>query len=195
MSDKINYSFFIGIFVIILTDNMYNTATEEHFSMNESHELSFNSLIVSKEYEFNTLKQGSELAQQISRYCPFPKRVELGLNEIFINAIEHGNLGLHFDDSNPLFGQEVRFHKIEKMLELPEYLHKKVRVHLQKNPTYILVTVVDEGLGFDPDKYTTKAPKATALPCGRGIYLAKFFSFDNLEYAGRGNIAKCYIHL
>jgi hypothetical protein len=172
-----------------------NLASKHYTEQNSENNLIFPGLIVSKEFSFRTLHEAGELAILISEYCPFPKRIELGLNEIFINAIEHGNLDIHYNGGSELYGQEVRFHRIEKMLKEPEHKTKCIKVHLQKNPTYIMVTVLDEGKGFDYSKFMNESVKKSTLQCGRGIYLAKFFSFDSLEYAGSGNIAKCYIHL
>lgn len=175
--------------------NSSNLAQQLSISSAKEFELSFSSLIFSKEFIFQSLNEASNLSIEIAALCPFPKRVELGLNEVFINAIEHGNLDIHYTGGSELYGQEVRFHKIEKLLELPEHKDKYVKVHLQKNPTYILVTVTDQGKGFDYEKYMKSKVQKSTLPCGRGIYLAKFFSFDNLEYSQNGTVAKCFIHL
>ena len=48
-----------------------------------------------------------------------------GLLELFVNAIEHGNLGIGYEEKTRLLGEGILSEEIERRLELPENADKK----------------------------------------------------------------------
>jgi hypothetical protein len=50
--------------------------------------------LVNGVFHFQTLQEANLLANSFAHACPKPEKVILGLSELFINAVEHGNLGI-----------------------------------------------------------------------------------------------------
>lgn len=59
----------------------------------------------------------------------------------------------------------------------------------------ILLTIKDEGYGFNWRDYMEISPERATHSHGRGIALAKMMSFDRLEYLGCGNEVSCRVAL
>ncbi|HRE33098.1 MAG TPA: hypothetical protein PLD88_14065, partial [Candidatus Berkiella sp.] len=52
-------------------------------------------VMTSYAFTFKTIEEAYRLAHTIAALCDFKeKKIELGLNEVFFNAIEHGNLNI-----------------------------------------------------------------------------------------------------
>lgn len=49
-------------------------------------------MLLSADFRLRTLEEARRLTLMLSQACPDPKRVVLGLSELLINAVEHGNL-------------------------------------------------------------------------------------------------------
>ncbi len=58
---------------------------------------------------------------------------------------------------------------------------------MDKTPSACVVTITDQGHGFDWRKYIGFDPDRAFDLHGRGIAMSKIMSFDNLEYQGNGN--------
>lgn len=113
----------------------------------------------------------------------------LGLVELLNNAIEHGNLGITADEKLQAMmepgdglGRLMRARRSN-----PEYVNRRVRIHMVSTREYAEWLVQDEGAGFDWQQYMSRleCPDPLALH-GRGIMLAQL-QFDELEYQGSGN--------
>ena len=121
----------------------------------------------------------------LAELCPDPSRQALGISELLLNAIEHGNLEIDAQAKAQLLREDAFLQELDRRLRLPEYATRRVTVELRKLPDYVELTVEDAGNGFD---YAAWSAESTACgPCGRGIALARTLSFDMLEYEGRGN--------
>src|SRR5438067_1044652 len=68
-----------------------------------------------------------------------------------------------------------------------EMITKKVDIHFQRNGDEIHFHIRDEGNGFEWKRYLDIDPRRAFDTHGRGILLARHFSFTALEYRGRGN--------
>ena len=64
-----------------------------------------------------------------------------------------------------------------------------VRVRVERHFDRLEFTVVDEGAGFDWQRYVEFDPDRAGDPNGRGIAMARMLSFASLEYRGNGNTA------
>ena len=116
--------------------------------------------------------------------------VRLGLGEIISNAMEHGNLGLTWDEKIALKLRGVDVYEAELRYRFAQkpYRERRVSIELSIQMDRAAVRVEDEGLGFDfrniPDP---TAPEHLFNPSGRGILLARTY-LDAVEYSGRGNV-------
>jgi len=115
--------------------------------------------------------------------------VHLGLVEMLTNAIEHGNLGITFEEKAQALGEgsevwdELCRQRAGKALQ--EKL--EVRVDFRLEPDLCQWIITDCGEGFNLNEVPDPLEDRGILEAnGRGIFLTRL-QFDNLEYLGRGN--------
>lgn len=137
-------------------------------------------------FGFRTAEQASNLAAFLAKACPDPERVVLGLSELLVNAIEHGNLEISYDEKSALTQQGALQGEIQRRLADRHYRDRTATVRLTRQPHQIEITIRDEGAGFDPQPYLTIDPARVFDSHGRGIAIAKLMSFDDLEYRDGG---------
>ena len=118
--------------------------------------------------------------------------VRLGLIELLTNAVEHGNLGITFEEKCEAMEESPEaFLRLRRdRLEDRERSRRRVTVEFKLSPDACEWFICDEGEGFDPERFLAAAEGENLLACnGRGILLS-LFHFDELEYLGRGNIVR-----
>ena len=107
-------------------------------------------------------------------------------SELFMNAYEHGNLGLDTKTKHKLLNDNTYFTKLE---EMQEGCNKNitVKLHTIEHGTnrYIVTTIKDEGNGFDTNILSKLFKKSTSFN-GRGVYISKKSSMG-VYYNGIGN--------
>lgn len=138
-------------------------------------------------FRFRTLEEASGIAALLSRGFPRPERTGVGLEELLVNAVEHGNLGLDYDEKSELLEAGRWKQEVRRRLDLPENRSKRVEVRYERADDEVRVTITDEGEGFDWEEYLTVSPDRVFHPHGRGIAIANNLSFDRLEYRSPGN--------
>jgi len=146
-------------------------------------------------FRLRQMAEANLLAECIASHCPNPRLVIVGISELIINAIEHGNLGITFDEKSELQANNTWLSEIEHRLNLPENKHKFVEVAYSRTETEITMTVTDQGKGFDWKKFEPSPDGHAPKSHGRGIFLAKNLSFKELYYSGSGNVVTCVIAL
>ena len=111
------------------------------------------------------------------------------LTELYVNALDHGVLGLDSAMKSDPTGFALYFQEREK--RLAELEKGQVTFHLsveqEEGSRRLLLRVEDSGPGFDHVAREQKPVEQTCL-CGRGILLIRDLC-DRLEYLGKGNIA------
>lgn len=152
-------------------------------------------LLQRAEFLFQTPEDARALASLLLRAYPDPERVSMGIWELLINAVEHGNLEVTYDEKTELMNDHRVVEELAARLERPEFKHRKVRVQLDREPGALTLTVEDEGPGFCFEDYLELHPDRAFHAHGRGIAMAKALSFDEVRYEGRGNkvVAKVWI--
>ncbi len=144
------------------------------------------SLLQDAVFGFRTAEQASNLAAFLAKACPDPERVVLGLSELLVNAIEHGNLEISYDEKSALSEEGALHAEIQRRLSDSRYRDRTATVSLTRKPDQIEITIRDDGPGFDPQPYLTIDPARVFDSHGRGIAIAKLMSFDELEYRDGG---------
>jgi CheY-like chemotaxis protein len=144
-------------------------------------------------FQFQNLEEGKKISTWLANICPDPSKNVVGLWELFINAIEHGNLGISYAEKTALNEENKWNDEIDRRLELAEYKSKKVTAVFKRGADGLYITVKDQGTGFDWRKYLELSPERAFDNHGRGIALAGKFSFDLLEYQGTGNQVLAFI--
>lgn len=146
-------------------------------------------------FEFRTLEEARSLASLISNACPEPNKIIMGLSELMINAVEHGNLGITYDEKSQLNNNGTWQEEINNRLQLIENLNKTASINYQRHTDYIEITVSDQGEGFNWQEYLDFDPNRGMDNHGRGIAVANKLSFSSLQYHGKGNEVKARISL
>jgi len=144
-------------------------------------------------FHVRTLQEARELSSFLAKGCPDPNRAILGLVEVLVNAVEHGHLGISYEEKSRLEEQDQVDAEIERRLNLPENANKYVEVAFVRRVGAIEMTVTDQGPGFDWEPYLTFDETRAFNSHGRGIAMARMLSFDKLEYRGGGNQVVCTI--
>lgn len=115
--------------------------------------------------------------------------IRLFLREMLINAIEHGNLNISFDEKTYLqaTGDYLQF-LIDRQKE-PQYTNKFVTIEFIVDSELISFRITDQGNGFDHKKMLQRKKddkEIQSLSHGRGIIMSRNF-FDIVEYNDKGN--------
>lgn len=144
-------------------------------------------MLTSASFEFKTLDEARSIASLVSNACPEPAGIVMGLTELMINAVEHGNLGITYAEKSILNGQGTWVNEVNTRLQLAENMNKTASVNFLRNSEYIEITVIDQGEGFDWKEYMDFDPNRVMDNHGRGIAVANKLSFSAVEYRGKGN--------
>jgi len=117
--------------------------------------------------------------------------IRLGLGELITNSIEHGNLGITYEEKTEALVEEGKFFELVKTrLMEPERAERKVTIQFKMDESGWEWVIEDEGEGFDW-RSLPKEPDGGDLWAmhGRGILISRF-PFDEFEYRGAGNIVR-----
>ncbi len=158
-----------------------------------------NNMIISKNFEMQ-FKSSIEIVPTvveylikesgIQNYILNTSGIELGLNEIITNSVEHGNLGISYEEKSNALSEGTYEKLYVERLTNPEFAEKTVTVKFIFDEEKFEWEIIDEGNGFnwkivpDPIKESNKEGFH-----GRGIFLTRF-QFDEMEYNKKGNIVK-----
>jgi CheY-like chemotaxis protein len=150
-------------------------------------------LVKNSSFELHTLEEARYLATFLAQFYPQPEYVIFGISEMLINAIEHGNLGITYDEKSELNRNATWKEEVERRLKLPENARKRVFVDYAKRDDLITLLIRDEGEGFDWNDYMEISPERVTHNHGRGIAISARSCFDKIEYHGRGNEVLCVV--
>lgn len=146
-------------------------------------------------FTFRTTKSAHQIASLISSLCPSPEAAHMGLMELMINAIEHGNLGITYAEKTILIAEDRLQAEIEHRLTLPEYTSRVASIRFTRSDDHLTFTITDDGQGFDWAPYLEMSLERMMDNHGRGIAISRGISFSTLEYRGNGNCVEATIAL
>ena len=135
-------------------------------------------------YRIRTIDEASELAVVIASATPDPEHAMV-ISELIMNAIEHGNLGITYEEKGKLLDQDQWEHEVARRLALPENEAKQVIIRVKKEQDVLRVEIEDEGNGFDYDRYLRIDESRLFDNHGRGIAIAA--TTLNLRFTTPGN--------
>jgi len=138
-------------------------------------------------FNFKSLEEGRNLAILLANACPDSERIVLGLTELITNAVEHGNLGISYEEKTRLNSEGIWEAEIENRLSSPLYRDKFATVEFDRSKDNITFVITDQGKGFDWRKFMEICPERAFDSHGRGIALANSISFNRVEYLENGN--------
>ncbi len=150
------------------------------------HRLSFGLIEVLKG-SCRTLEEAESLASFLANCFPDSDRALTGISELLVNGVEHGNLGISYDDKTRLMDENMWRQEVERRLQLPEYADKKLTVIFEKKDDTYYLQVTDQGKGFNWKSFLEFDPSRASHNHGRGIAMANMIAFDRLVYNEKGN--------
>lgn len=142
-------------------------------------------------FAFQTLDDVKNISTYFSAFYPQPEEAIVGLKELMINAVEHGNLSITYDDKTELNAKGTWEEEVKRRLGLPENRDKFARARIERKDGDLLFILEDEGPGFDWEPYLQIDPKRALHNHGRGIAMSNMLSFDEIEYVEPGNKVIC----
>lgn len=135
-------------------------------------------------FRVRTVDEAELLAIHLASACGCPD-LSLGIRELIVNAVEHGNLAITYDEKGRLLRDGCLTAELDKRLRRPEFAHRRVEVTLERSRRVISITIRDEGDGFDFEKYKTMDEARLFDLHGRGVLMAT--ATLDLEYVPPGN--------
>ncbi len=115
-------------------------------------------------------------------------RIQLGLQEAIINAIEHGNLEIDFKTKSLLKKKNGNYwdHVIDRCNK--EYLeNRKIKVQYYLSPDHVKYIITDEGKGFEWEHYITTLPDGNLINNYHGVGLTMLQDIFNVSFNEKGN--------
>jgi len=122
-------------------------------------------------------------AWRLDKTCQL--RIGTAIEEALLNAYYHGSLEM---DSNLKDSDQSEFYAVaERRSQETPYRERTVTVDVELTPEEFVLTVRDEGPGFDPSTLPDPLEMENReRPCGRGVMLMRSF-MDDVAYNARGN--------
>jgi len=117
------------------------------------------------------------------------KLLRISLREIIINAIEHGNLEISFEDKSNAMMEDNYFETVRSRQMKPDLVRRKVLIDYSVNSERVCYTVTDEGSGFDHREFLEKNDdiiNTMLLSHGRGLSMT-VNTFDEVIFNEKGN--------
>jgi CheY-like chemotaxis protein/anti-sigma regulatory factor (Ser/Thr protein kinase) len=129
------------------------------------------------------------LQDHVARFGLFDQieRVRMGiaLEEALVNALYHGNLEVHsglIEDSHDAY-----YALVDQRSQISPYKERQILVTLKVSPEEAVVTIRDQGPGFDPASLPDPTdPVNLDKISGRGLLLMRTF-VDEVTFNDRGN--------
>jgi anti-sigma regulatory factor (Ser/Thr protein kinase) len=117
-------------------------------------------------------------------------QLQLALAELIVNAIEHGNCGISYDEKTKALDDGVSpVELIAERCRNPAIAAKKVTFNWEIKQDRSIFIIHDEGAGFDVKAHIEKVSKQDMYSLhGRGIQMAASLSHE-LKYNAKGNQA------
>lgn len=143
-------------------------------------------------FQLKTFAEAEDVAANLALHYPEPEKIYDAIYELLINAIEHGNLELGYEAKRKALKQGDYMEEINKRLEDDKYKTRHVTASIIKDGSKLVLTIKDEGKGFDRSTVLSFGPDRLREPNGRGIFKAEQI-FAKMEYAGKGSEVKCWL--
>lgn len=137
-------------------------------------------------------QMANRLVLEIGKVIPKENQlgIHLGLAELLANAIEHGNLGITYEEKTAALEEDRIDQLYQDRLADLERAKKKVTVHFKMTPASCEWFIEDQGLGFEWKGLPTAIDERNFLELhGRGIFLSRI-QFDEFEFLGKGNLVR-----
>jgi DNA-binding response OmpR family regulator/anti-sigma regulatory factor (Ser/Thr protein kinase) len=112
--------------------------------------------------------------------------LKIGIEEMLVNAIEHGNLDITYEEKNVAIEQGKFGNLIRDRLASSNNVKKRIVVQSRLTNDLLKVVITDEGKGFDWRALPDPLESNFLTYNGRGIFLTKIF-YDEVRFNETGN--------
>lgn len=122
--------------------------------------------------------------------------LKVGLSELLMNAVEHGNLEISYEEKTKALQKNELHQLYEERMHDERLSSRKILISYDMTKECCEWTVEDEGPGFNYSEYQDIQADQLEDLHGRGILICQKY-FDDVEYIGRGNKVKVrkYLHV
>ncbi len=138
--------------------------------------------------ETNILPIVNQITLHLKKIVPESEilNIKIGIEEILTNAIEHGNLGITFDEKQKAIEEGKWGEFIESRLNINNNRKKLIKINSKLTQEKFEIVVTDEGEGFDWQSLPEVTADNLLRYNGRGIFLTKIY-FDEVIFNEKGN--------
>lgn len=136
---------------------------------------------------FKTLEEAEGMSIFLANFFDDPDRTLTGVSELLINAVEHGNLEISYQEKSALVTNHKWQDEVSRRLAEPQYKDRKVTVIFERKDNACYIQISDEGEGFNWKEYMDVDPSRAMHNHGRGIAMANMLCFSKLVYNEKGN--------
>ena len=113
--------------------------------------------------------------------------IRLGLFEMLLNAIEHGNLQIDYESKSEALHKNEFLKLFEQRRKDPNFINRRVFVDMEVDQGACRVDIRDQGSGFDWRRWISRRNSDSVLAAhGRGIMMTQLY-FDKIFYNEAGN--------
>ncbi len=172
-----------------LKQNAFIRSAQEELSNLKERLLGVNAITLT----FRTSEQARSTISLLSHIADLTLAHEMGLAELMLNAVEHGNLGISYAEKTILIRENRLDTEINSRLNSPKYVNKVAEINYQRLGNELHFTITDQGTGFDWTPYLEMQIDRIHDNHGRGIAMAKNLAFSSLTYHDCGNCVKATI--
>ncbi|MGA2478570.1 MAG: response regulator [Spirochaetia bacterium] len=113
--------------------------------------------------------------------------LKIGIEEMIANAIEHGNLGISFEEKNRAIEEGRLAELMAERGSQSDAAGRAVHIDARLTSEYFEISIRDEGKGFAWRDLPAVAPESLLSFNGRGIFLTKIY-FDEVTYNETGTM-------
>jgi CheY-like chemotaxis protein len=135
-------------------------------------------------FRFRTLAEAELLAVRLASATPDPEHA-MPIAELLMNSVEHGSLGITYEEKTQLVENNTWEAEVERRLALPENVRKDVLVRMKKEGGSLRIEIEDQGPGFDYEQYLKMDESRLFHNHGRGIAIAR--ASLKIDYIGSGS--------
>jgi DNA-binding response OmpR family regulator len=112
--------------------------------------------------------------------------LKIGIEEAITNAIEHGNLGISFEEKSRAIEEGRLAELVADRGRDSDAACRTVVINSRLSPQLFEITIRDDGKGFNWRMLPEVGPEHLLAYNGRGIFLTKIY-FDEVIYNDAGN--------
>lgn len=144
-------------------------------------------------FAFRTDAEARQVAMLLSSFCVSVDIALMGLTELMLNAVEHGNLGITYEEKTRLIEEGRLREEVERRLALPEFADKMATARFCRIGKRLIFNITDQGKGFDWARYLEMSEERLMHNHGRGIAMSRNIAFSSLTYNAAGNSVEAVI--